>query len=176
MLADLVWEARDAGLIPDELACIAWTLVAQIGIRLASNDVQETMIIKYWRRLFPPSEVVDTKARVQEVLDKHAGICRPLVESRIAKDVAQTEFVVYSVRKRGWSPAVLAMIVTRNSLEEMIIGGQYHTYRGILSLTGDDMMKTLRSVVLELKSVGEMADVDTDDYFKLIREQIQLAG
>ena len=59
---------------------------------------------------------------------------------------------------------------------ELIIGGGHHTYRGMLSQVGADMLEALRGVVSDLKSAGEMEDVDTADYFKFIHEQIQLAG
>ena len=40
-MADLVWEAWDARIVSDELACIAWWFVATSGAaeRLASNRV-----------------------------------------------------------------------------------------------------------------------------------------
>jgi len=133
-------------------------------------------IKKFWWRLVPPREVSAIKSQVQVVLDKHAGTSRTVLERQIAMKIADVELMIYSVREKGWTPTNIAMMVTRNALEGLISSGQHHVYRGTLSGVGTDLLKTLKGVVSDMQTAGEMADVDMDDYFKSIHEQIQSAG
>ncbi len=134
------------------------------------------IIRKIWWRLFPPRETSATAAHVYKFLDRHAGISRAVIDRRIATDLANAELMIYAIRDKGSKPSQFALLLIRNALEEQLSSGAFHIYRGTLSQVGIDLLRTLREVVSDLKSQGEMADVDEDDYFKFIREQIQLAG
>ena len=84
--------------------------------------------------------------------------------------------MIYAVEEKGSPPEVLATMIVRNALEELICHGQFHVYRGTLSQIGLDMVNTLRGVFAEMKSAGEMADVSEEDYFQFINESIKSAG
>ena len=134
------------------------------------------VIRRAWQLLFPPRAVTEVKQHISALFNRHASICRPYLERCVAREANHAEFLVYAIEVKGSSPQTLALLIVRNALEEQLGSGQHHIYRGTLSEIGTDMLETLHGIIAEMKSAGEMADVNKDDYFQFIGEQIKLAG
>ncbi len=69
----------------------------------------------------------------------------------LARSAEQT---VYSIRIDGMKPDQLALILICNVLGRYLSCGQHHTYRGVLSTIGHDMLELWAKAIATLRERG----------------------
>jgi hypothetical protein len=126
----------------------------------------------FWK-LFPPYEVRLTAEEVRGFL-KGAELCRAEIEPKVMALVKDAEKTVYSVRIDRMKPDHLALLLITNVLSQELSSGQHHTYRGMLSLIGKDMLGLWHNANKEMVARGFMpqseADSDTAELQRNIKE------
>ena len=83
---------------------------------------------------------------------------------------------MYSIRSDGMKPEQLALILICNVAGGYLSSGQHHTYRGVLSFIGNDMLEVWSKAIATLRDRGYYIDEQADDGMPWIREQIKQAG
>lgn len=131
-------------------------------------------------KVFPPPEVKCTIEEIHAFMETYTEtsvpLCAPIIlrdTVRLARDAEKT---VYAIRIKGMKPDQLALVLISNVLARHISSGQNHTYRGALSMIGDDMLTLWSAAVAALKERGYCSDAEAEEDMRWIREQIQNAG
>ena len=129
----------------------------------------------FWK-LFPPYEVKLTIEEVKAILDQSAGPSKSILESAVVSIAKDAEKTIYSVRIDGIKPDELALLLITNVIGRHLSSGQHHTYRGVLNMTGKDMLRvwhTAQKAMLERKFVTE-SEVEKDNHW--VMEQVKSVG
>jgi hypothetical protein len=126
-------------------------------------------------KVFPPYEVKLTLEEVRAFLAQ-AESCREVVEPRVISLVKDAEKTVYSVRIERMKPDQLALLLVTNVLGKEIGSGQHHTYRGVLSMVGKDMLKSWHAAQQTMLARGYCTEAEVDEDNRWIQEQIKGAG
>ncbi len=92
-------------------------------------------------KLFPPYEVKLTVEEAKAFLGQTAELCRSIIEPKVIALARDAERTVCSVRIERMKPDQLALLLITNVLGRYIGSGSHHTYRGMLSMVGKDMLK-----------------------------------
>lgn len=92
---------------------------------------------------------------------------------KLAEDSEKT---VYSIRQDGMHPEHLALVLITNIVGTLISSGQFHTYRGILSGNGNQLLVIWNEAIDRLVAGGYYSkDEETEDQ-NWIKRQIKSAG
>ncbi|HSP30441.1 MAG TPA: hypothetical protein VLO13_00245 [Halomonas sp.] len=129
----------------------------------------------FWK-LFPPYEVKLTIEEVKAYLDQSAGPSKCILEPEVVSIAKDAEKTIYSVRCDRMKPDELALLLIINVIGRHLRSGQHHTYRGVLNLTGKDMLRvwhTAQKAMLERGFVTE-SEVVKDNHW--VMEQVKSAG
>lgn len=125
-------------------------------------------------KIFPPYEVRLTK-QVAKAFFKEAGSAR-LLESEVMAIIGNAEKTVYAVRIDRMKPDEVAFFVIADALVRHIGSGRYHTYRGLLSMVGNDMLKSFNAVQKLRVQRGYCAEAAVEDDARWLRERIKEVG
>lgn len=129
-------------------------------------------------KLFPPYEVKLTVEEVKAFFKQREGLglSNSIIEPQVlalAKDAGK---VVYTIRIDRMKPDQLALILITNVLGQHLGSGQHHIYRGVLSMTGNDMLALWHQVQSELLKRGYCSEAEVEKDNRWVREQIKGAG
>ena len=121
-----------------------------------------------------PKEVKDTCYEIESgVFDNIAASAIKNAAIDLARDKEKT---IYSIKEEGVSPAILAHILITNSIQELLLSGQYHVYRGILNAVGNAMVDCWDNSVDQLEILGRYSPQEAEDDKNWIRNEIKLIG
>lgn len=115
-------------------------------------------ISKVIGKLFPPYEVKLTCQDIDSFLQADNGLCADLVRKdalMLAKDSDKT---VYSIRIDHLKPDQLALILIFNVLTRNLQSGWNHSYRGVLTVMGKDMLRLWHATAKEMIKRGYSTD------------------
>lgn len=128
-----------------------------------------------------PQEVKDTLAALDVVLNEIAGkgvlVLPDSVKTSVIKTVTEgEEKTIASIKQDGLSPRTLALLLLSNVLGSHLASGQFHIYRGVLSMPGTEMLKAFRFIVEELVKTGYHTNEAVQEDMEWVQRQIQNAG
>ncbi len=147
---------------------------AELGVR---NYGARRLIQKLLWKIFPPYEVQLTLAEVKAFFEgREFCLSRNIIEPKVLSLAKVSESTVYSIRIDRIKPDHLALILITNVLGRYIGSGQYHVYRNMLSMVGNDMLKLWYSAQQELLKRGYCTPEEVEEHNQWIREQIKSAG
>jgi len=92
-------------------------------------------------KLFPPYEVKVTCQDIDVLLQVNDGLCNDLIRNEAIKLAKDADKTLYSIRIDHLKPDQLALILIFNVLTRNLESGWYHTYRGVLTTIGQDMLR-----------------------------------
>jgi hypothetical protein len=131
------------------------------------------VIPKAIRRLFPPYEVRVTCRDIRAFLAADNGLCIEQIQKEALKLAEDTDKVLYSIRIDRMKPDQLALILIFNVLTSNLQSGWNHTYRGVLTVMGQDMLRlwhlTAKEMVRRGYSTTEEYTVDAEGLRDAIR-------
>lgn len=125
---------------------------------------------------FPPYEVKLTKIEINTFLKSHGSLCVDLVLQEAMALANDAEKTVYSIRIDHMKPDHLALLIITNVAGRQLSGGWHHTYRGVLSMVGKDLLAVWTAAVMELKKRGYYSEAEVDEDMKWIHNQISQVG
>ena len=99
-----------------------------------------------------------------------------LIKKDVSKLICDSEKTVISIKEEGFSPNTLVYLLMTNIISEHLVSGRYHTYRGVLSFVGQDLLKLWDYAVNGLHQLGYHDDIESDKDREWIREQIKNVG
>lgn len=106
-------------------------------------------------KLFPPYEVAATKKALSEFLDAHDGLARSRIQEITFQYLKRDpKTVVDAIRLHHKTPIHVALGVVVALLRIQLRSGNYHTYRGTLSMIGENMRSVWSAAVKELVVLG----------------------
>ncbi|MDN7138602.1 hypothetical protein J6J34_10300 [Pseudidiomarina sp. 1ASP75-14] len=129
----------------------------------------------FWK-IFPPYEVRLTIQEAKSFLDQFADLSKSILDTEVTSIAKDVEKTIYSVRIDGMKPDELALLLITNVIGQHLGCGKYHIYRGVLNMTGQDMLKVWHAAqrtMLERKFVSK-SEVEKDNHW--IMEQVKGAG
>lgn len=91
----------------------------------------------------------------------------------LAKNADRT---VYSICIDGLKPDQLALILIFNVLTRNLQSGWHHVYRGLLTITGKDMLRLWHLTAKELVKRGYSTQAEYDADLKGLMEAIRSVG
>ncbi len=127
-------------------------------------------------KIFPPYEVKLTVEEAKVFLGQTAEICRSIVEPEIVALAKDADKTVYSVRIDRMKPDHLALLLITNVVGRHIGSGAHHTYRGVLSMKGQDMLKVWHSAQKAMMERGYATEAEVAEDNQWIQEQIKGVG
>lgn len=128
-------------------------------------------------KLFPPYEVAATKKALSDFLDAHDGLARSRIEEitfQYLKHDPKT--VVDSIRLDHKTPTHVALSVVIALLRIHLRSGNYHTYRGTLSMVGENMRSVWSAAVKEFVNLGFGTAEGADEVRAELAEEIRSVG
>ena len=126
---------------------------------------------------FKPKEVKATLLALDMEEEKcNTNSAFKLIKKDVSKLICDSEKTVISIKEEGFAPNTLVCLLMTNIISEHIVSCRYHTYRGILSFVGKDLLKLWDYAVNELHQLGHYDDIEADKDRKWIREQIKKNG
>lgn len=135
----------------------------------------------YLKRLYEHN--FDIPAEVQQCLEelkilepKLDNTSFPLIKPQITKLIKDKEKTIYSVRESKMSPRHLVLLLISNVSGEYLATGQYHIYRGRLSMEGQELLKLFNYAISEMEKNGFQSKEETEKDRIWIREQINSVG
>jgi len=134
------------------------------------------MIRRLIWKFFPPIEVRQTMTHVDQFLAGSAPFSGHLVERDCRLALKRAERVVRLVRIEGKKPEEIALRLIRNSLGNHLCSGEFHSYRGLLDQTGQEMLSLSRKTVHAMLSAGYCTEIDAEAHMLYITEGIKNMG
>ena len=134
------------------------------------------MRIFLWK-LFPPYEVVATKKALKEFLDAHDGLARPRMEEILFGYLNRDpKTVVDSIRLNHKTPHQVALSIVVALLRIQLSSGNFHTYRGLLNMVGENMRFVWSAAVDELVKEGLGSPEGAKEARAELAEEIRTVG
>lgn len=127
-------------------------------------------------KFFPPYEVKLTMEEAKAFLGQTANLCRGIIEQEVITLVRDADRTVYSIRIDRMKPDQLALLLITNVIGKHLGSGVYHTYRGVLSMVGQDMLTVWHAAQKVIHDRGYASEQEVDEDNKRIQEQIKNAG
>jgi hypothetical protein len=88
----------------------------------------------------------------------------------------QQEKTIYSIRVDQMKPDHLALMLITNALAGRLQSGQFHTYRGVLSMTGTELLNIWDAAIKQLHAKGYYSDAKYEEDRTWIRNEIKSVG
>lgn len=127
-------------------------------------------------KLFSPYEVKLTVNEAKKFLNETAQLCKNTIEPEVITLAKDAEKTVYSIRIDQMKPDQLALLLITNVIGQLISSGSFHTYRGVLSLVGQDMLKVWHSAQKTMQERGYCSEEEVAEDNNWIKRQIAAAG
>ena len=127
-------------------------------------------------KVFTPYEVRLTVAEVKAFLAESAGASRALIEPTVVSLARDAEKTIYSVRIDHLKPDHLALLLIINVVGNRIGSGSHHTYRGVLSVLGTDMLAIWNAAQQAMLERGYTSEAEVAKDNQWIQQQVRDAG
>ena len=131
----------------------------------------------FFDKAFKPKEVKATLLALDLEEDKCASnVAFEIVKKGISERVCVSENTVASIKEDGLLPSTLIYILMTNVISAHLGSGRYHTYRGILSFNGKELLKLWDYAVDGLYQAGYYNDAKANEDRQWIRGEIKKIG
>lgn len=127
-------------------------------------------------KVLPPIEVTATKKDVVAFLNQHAGMSQQELHANTNRLLNDCERVIYSIRCDKMKPAHLALLLITKAADFGIQSGQYHVYRGVLDIVGNDMLKVFILASKAMEEHGFQPSAETTKDLAWIYSQVRELG
>ncbi|WP_305965621.1 hypothetical protein [Marinobacter salsuginis] len=129
----------------------------------------------FWK-LFPPYEVRLTIEEAKAFLGQSPGLSKNIIEPEVVSVAKDAEKTIYSVRIDRMKPDELALLLITNVIGRHLSSGQHHTYRGVLNMTGKDMLRVWHSAQKAMLERGFVTESRVEKDNNWVAEQVKNAG
>ena len=129
--------------------------------------------------VFQPREVKMTIAAIHAFFDrKKSGLSlsRDIIEMDAVSIAKKSGKTIESVRHNGKNPDESALRIITFVLANHLSSGNYHVHRGMLSMTGTDMLNVFRVAINELQTKGYYSGKEAEDDLFWLDGQIKDVG
>jgi hypothetical protein len=133
-------------------------------------------ISKMLGKLFPPYEVKVTCRDINVLLQSDDGLCIDIVRREALKLAKDADKTLYSIRISGFKPDQLALVLIFNVLVRNLESGWYHTYRGVLGMQGQDMLRLWHNTAKEMIKRGYSTEEEYTVDLEGLNRGIRSAG
>jgi hypothetical protein len=126
-----------------------------------------------------PNEIAQTREAISRFLEKNASFSRSVLEPTAVSLLTNDENIICAVeaiRDRGVRPETIALIQIIGSISIHLPTGNYHIYRGVLNMVGQDMLDVWKISITEMKHAGLYSHHKTVEEIEWMNEQIKHAG
>ena len=185
MAAPLLPPSEPAALPPPEVERSDTSIVDEQGEAVQSNEerralpeattVKPTFVQKLLWRVWPPEESRIALQSAMEPLDGTVSKSLPVYASCKAV-LRNAEVVLQRVRQDGFAPDELGLVVAQNILADHLCSGQYHVYRGMLSMAGQQLMSAFNKACSELEQRGYATPEDSRESLQQVSKKISQVG
>lgn len=123
-----------------------------------------------------PAEVQQCLEELKILESKLDNTSFPLIKPQVTKLIKDKEKTIYSIRESKMSPRYLVLLLISNVSGDSLATGQYHVYRGRLSMEGQELLKLFNYAISEMEKNGFQSKEETEKDRVWIREQINSVG
>lgn len=131
---------------------------------------------KLFCKLFPPYEVKLTIQEAESFIEQAADLSRNIIKQEVVTLARNADKTIYSIRIDRMKPDQLALLLITNVIGRHLGSGDHHTYRGVLNMVGQDMLKVWHSTQKAMLNKGYVSEQEVNEDNQWIREQIKNAG
>ncbi|MEP7367450.1 MAG: hypothetical protein ABI972_29675 [Acidobacteriota bacterium] len=125
--------------------------------------------------IWPPEEPKIALRSAMEPLEGTVSKSLPVYSSCRAV-LRNTEIVLQRVRHDGYAPDELGLVVVQNILADHLCSGNYHVYRGMLSMAGQQLMSAFNRACSELEQRGYATPEENEQSLQHVRKAISEVG
>ncbi len=130
---------------------------------------------QFWKK--QPDEVNAAILELDKIENAFPDFEVDLISTSVRDRIkTEPEKVVHSIRVDGMTPKALVYLVITNVLDRELSSGRFHVYRGLLSGSGENLLRLWDHAVDELLKSGNHSEEDAAKDKKWIREQIRNVG
>jgi hypothetical protein len=131
---------------------------------------------QYVYKTFGPTEVKEAIGILDEAsrIFQCAGFS--LVREPIEKTILANDYKFLDAVIRGRPVRKYVYSSISNISGNMLEGGQYHVYRGVLGIVGEELLKIFDSATDELLRLGDCDKKFAENQKNVIRENIKMVG
>ncbi len=126
---------------------------------------------------FEVAQVLAELEKVANEIDTVTGLYP--IKDALVREFTSTEGAEktkLSLQKDGMNARDLVFVVMLNILGRELACGEYHIYRGVLSGTGQDLLKMWHYAVGQLKASGYYNEKEAADDLEWIKTEIEQVG
>lgn len=124
-----------------------------------------------------PKEVVDTLEALERIEAEANNFTFKMAKKNVEKIIKSSpQRLVKSINEEGNSPEYLALFMLGRALEPFLCSGQYHVYRGVLGIEGQEMLKLWDFIMDRTLQAGYHSQDQVARDKNWIREQIKEVG
>jgi hypothetical protein len=127
-------------------------------------------------KILPPFEVKVTSEEISAFLTKHANSSKSIIERGTSDLLKDVDKAIYSIRIEGVKPEHLALLLITNVTGEHLSMGNYHVYRGVLNIVGNNMLAVFSHAVQLMQERGYQSSEEADEDMQWVHRQIAGAG
>ena len=125
---------------------------------------------------FLPIEVKKTLKEFKAIMKQFDGLCSRIVEPEVIAEIKNVDKTVHSVRVEGKAPDFIALLVITNVVGRHLQCGQYHIYRGLLGMVGEDMVQLWNFTQRQMKVRGYRTEEEIAEDNKWLKDEISRVG
>ena len=96
-------------------------------------------------------EVQSCLRELNKIEDQYEGMSFDLVKPKVERLIKERKRTEYSIRVDKLIPSDLTLILISNMIQQLLLSGQYHVYRGVLGMIGQDLLTLLCFVIERLQ-------------------------
>ena len=130
----------------------------------------------FFSNTFAPAEAKLVRLKVETFLNAHTGPYGLEVQKAVAPMLEQADILVRIVQEQKRDPDEVALSIIYNKMAACLCNGWYHTYRGILSGTGHEMLAIWIKAAEALEKRGDIKAGSIPGALQELREAIRNAG
>lgn len=131
------------------------------------------------KKIFPDSnpEVKSCLQALDEITSEFDDFSfKSLVKPQVINCLKDVDKTVYSIREDKMNPRTAIFLLISNITGDMLSSGEYHVYRGVLNMTGNELLKVFYYAVKKLEESGFHSAEDAEKDREWVRNQIKTMG
>lgn len=101
---------------------------------------------------------------------------RTVIAEQCKRFIRFSDKTCYAIRVNGHTPRTLALVIAVNVTQDLLLSGDYHKYRGILSGSGHSLKQTLYHLMKLQLEVGAVTSDEVEQAKREIETEILAIG
>ena len=143
----------------------------------SAPTLQKPGVFALLKRPFDSYETKAVRAEAHALIRKHANQASDLLSKRCDAHINQSADVIkQTIRLEHKTASSCAAFLVLNQAADLLLTGQHHIYRGVLSTTGHDLQRTHGALARHLVAINAMTEAEAAEEISTVQDEIAHVG